>query len=143
MNEQLKELYKTVILEHNARPFHFEKKEGAGHVLEAYNPLCGDRFQVFLEVKNDVVTEAHFHGYGCAISKASTSVLVKNLENQPVGRALEMCRSFLKMTDPNSKAPVEMAEEFTAFAAARDFPGRLKCATLSWEAVASALAGEV
>lgn len=143
MNEQLKELYKTVILEHNARPFHFEKKEEAGHVLEAYNPLCGDRFQVFLEVTNGVVTEAYFHGYGCAISKASTSVLIKNLENQPVEEALELCRSFLKMTDPASEEPVEMTEEFAAFAAVRDFPGRLKCATLSWEAVASALAGGV
>ena len=84
----------------------------------------------------------YFHGYGCAISKASTSVLVKNLENQPVEEALELCRSFLKMTDPASEEPVEMAEEFAAFAAARDFPGRLKCATLSWEAVTSALAGE-
>ena len=133
MNEQLKNLYKTVILEHNARPFHFEKKESAGHVLEAYNPLCGDRFQLFFEVKNGVVSEVFFHGYGCAISKASTSVLVKNLENQPVERALELCRSFLKMVDPASEVTVEMREEFTAFAAARDFPGRLKCATLSWE----------
>jgi nitrogen fixation protein NifU and related proteins len=142
MNEQLKNLYKTVILEHNARPFHFEKKESAGHVLEAYNPLCGDRFQIFFEIKNGVVSEACFHGYGCAISKASTSVLVKNLENQPVEKAQELCRAFLKMTDPASEEVIEMDEEFTAFAVARDFPGRLKCATLSWEAVASALAGE-
>ena len=142
MNEQLKELYKTVILEHNAHPFHFEKKENAGQVIEAYNPLCGDRFQIFFEVKNGNVSQVYFHGYGCAIWKASTSVLVKNLENQPVEEALELCRSFLKMTDPASEEPVEMAEEFAAFAAARDFPGRLKCATLSWEAVTSALAGE-
>ena len=133
MNEQLKELYKTVILEHSNKPIHFEKKEAAGFTLEAYNPLCGDRFQVFCEVQNGCIHDVYFYGYGCAISKASTSVLVKNLENQPVDVALELCRSFLNMVNPASEVQVEMEEEFSAFAAARDFPGRLKCATLSWE----------
>jgi len=87
MNDKLKQLYKTVILKHNNAPFHYEKKEMAPHQLEAYNPLCGDRFNLFLDVKNGVIESIHFHGYGCAISKASTSVLAKNLEGKKVETA--------------------------------------------------------
>ncbi len=134
MNDKLKSLYQSVILRHNNEPFHYEKKPGATHLLDAYNPLCGDRFQLFLEVKDGVIAAAHFHGYGCAISKASTSVLVKHLEGQALVQALEMCRSFLAMIEKGSEASGE--EEFAAFAAARDFPGREKCATLSWEEAA-------
>jgi len=70
MNDKLKRLYQTVILKHNKAPFHYEKKETATHRLEAYNPLCGDRFDLYLDVKNGIIEAIHFHGYGCAISKA-------------------------------------------------------------------------
>ena len=138
MNERLKTLYKTVILKHNNQPFHYEKKDDATHQLEAYNPLCGDRFNLFLEVKENVIESVHFHGYGCAISKASTSVLAKHLEGQTIEQAQLLCADFQQVVAPDNDAKNEQ-EEFEAFAAAKDFPGRLQCATLSWEALTTFL----
>ena len=87
MNERLKKLYKEVILEHNDQPFFFEKNENATHVLKAYNPLCGDRFELFFEIKDNQIESLTFHGFGCAISKASTSVLVKKLKGKTIDEA--------------------------------------------------------
>jgi len=133
MNERLKTLYKSVILKHNSEPFFFEKKENSTHVLKAYNPICGDRFELFFEVKNGVIEDLSFHGFGCAISKASTSVLVKNLVGKDFVKALLCCREFLSVTDIEGASSVNGNEEFEAFAGAKDFPGRLKCATLAWD----------
>ncbi|MEM6319203.1 MAG: Fe-S cluster assembly sulfur transfer protein SufU [Bacteroidota bacterium] len=135
MNERLKQLYKTVILAHNKDPFHYEKKEAATHRVEAYNSLCGDKFQVFLEVEDDQIRQVHFHGYGCAISKAATSVLAMQLEGKTVQEATALCAQFQRLVTDDSAEMVDVPEDFEAFTAARDFPGRLTCATLSWEAV--------
>ena len=135
MNERLKKLYQSVILKHSKAPYHYEKTEAA-HQIDAYNPLCGDRFQLYLEVQDGTIQQLHFHGYGCAISKASTSVLVKHLEHKTVEEAMNLCAIFEARTkgeaDESSEAD---SEDFEAFEAAKDFPGRLKCATLSWEAI--------
>lgn len=140
MNEKLKQLYKTVILKHNNQPFHYEKKETAAHHLDAYNPLCGDRFNLYVDVKEAVIEKIYFHGYGCAISKASTSVLAKNLEGKTVTAALALCQKFEAVVAPESTSENEN-EELEAFAAAKDFPGRSQCATLSWEAMKVFLEG--
>jgi len=134
MNDKLKQLYKTVILKHNNQPFHYEKKEGAAHHLDAYNPLCGDRFNLYVDVQEGVIESVYFHGYGCAISKSSTSVLAKNLEGKSVEEALAICEAFEGIVSPDSSVE-NKNEELEAFAAAKDFPGRLTCATLSWEAM--------
>lgn len=133
MNERLKNLYKTIILKHNNKPVSFEKNESATHVLKAYNPVCGDRFELFFEVKNGVIEDLTFHGFGCAISKASTSVLVKNLKGSNFTEAKLLCEKFQKVTEPEAEKITDLDEEFEAFSAAKDFPGRLKCATLSWD----------
>ncbi len=133
MNEQLKALYHSVILKHDKSPFQYEKKESASHILKAYNEICGDRFELFLEINNGVITDISFHGFGCAISKASTSVLVKKLKKQPIEKAKSIIELFLKTVTPNESAAATIDEEMTAFSAAKDFPGRLKCATLAWE----------
>ena len=132
MKEKLKQLYKSVILKHNNNPFHYEKKDDAAYQLDAYNPLCGDRFNLYLDIKDGVIESVHFHGYGCAISKASTSVLAQHLEGKTIEEALALCDDFQKVVLPDSSEIIEN-ESFEAFAAARDFPGRLQCATLSWE----------
>jgi len=132
VKKDLKTLYKTVILQHNKLPFHFEKKENAPFVIEAYNSLCGDRFQVFLEHKNGIITTLHFHGYGCAISKASTSVLVKQLTGQSIEEGLASCKAFLKTLQTDSTTTPDN-EELAAFMGAKDFPGRAKGATLAWD----------
>ena len=135
MNQRLKDLYKSVILKHNNEPFQFEKNENATHQLDAYNQLCGDRFNLFFEIENGVIQNFTFHGFGCAISKASTSVLVKNLEGKTIEEALSLCEIFQKEVQPDLVAEGNASEEFEAFSAAKDFPGRLKCATLSWDEI--------
>ena len=140
MNERLKNLYKTIILRHNNEPFFFEKKENLTHVLQAYNPICGDKFQLFFEIKNGVIEDLSFHGFGCAISKASTSVLVKNLKNKKIGEALLCCQEFQNIVDGKTK---NASEEMEAFSAATDFPGRLKCATLSWDEMMKFLESQI
>lgn len=132
MNDKLKQLYKDVILKHNSDPFHYEKKEHAAHILEAYNPLCGDKFKVYVELEQGIITSIHFHGYGCAISKSSTSVMAQALENQPIEKAKELCKDFLFALHHETEGHPSR-EDFEAFAAAREFPGRLKCASLSWD----------
>lgn len=132
MSKDIKSLYQKVILAHNKSPYHYEKK-GTDHlVLEAYNPLCGDKYKLYLEVQEGLIRNVYFHGYGCAISKASTSVLAQNLEGTSVEQALEICAHFIEVVTQGS--PTEH-EDFTAFAEAHQFPGRQQCATLSWEAL--------
>lgn len=133
MDSKLSQLYQGVILKHNNEPFHFEKRPTAQHVIEAYNPMCGDKFKVFLDIENGVVSNATFHGYGCAISKASTSVLMKKMQDQPLEEVIKLIKDYFNIIE-NTEG-VQNDEELTAFAAAKDFPGRLKCATLAWEAM--------
>ncbi len=133
MNDKLKQLYKDVILKHNNEPYHYDKQEKATHILEAYNPLCGDKFKVFLEVEEGIIQSIFFHGYGCAISKASTSVMVQSLEGKSVAEAVQLCKDFLYSLYHESKEEGPEREDFEAFAAAREFPGRMKCASLSWD----------
>ncbi|HFA48241.1 MAG TPA: SUF system NifU family Fe-S cluster assembly protein [Bacteroidetes bacterium] len=133
MNEELKKLYKTVILKHDKTPFNFEKKEGATYRVQAYNEICGDRFELFFEIKNGIIEDMSFYGFGCAISKASTSVLVKKINGQPIAEAKKIIELFLKNIISKNKNTEIKDEEMTAFSAAKDFPGRQKCATLAWD----------
>ena len=141
MDSKLSQLYQGVILKHNNEPFHFEKRPTAQHIIEAYNPMCGDKFKLFLDIENGIVTHATFHGYGCAISKASTSVLMKKIQGQPLDEVMKLVKDYFNIIENNVTASeawqegVNQDEELTAFAAAKDFPGRLKCATLAWEAM--------
>lgn len=135
MNEELKKLYKTVILKNNNEPFAFEKREEAEVVLEAYNQICGDRFRLFFEIENDKIVNLSFHGFGCAISKASSSILVKHLEGKSLIETKDILKSFLNVINPEGIKEENIEEDFQAFEAAKDFPGRSKCATLSWDAL--------
>ncbi|MEL6944878.1 MAG: Fe-S cluster assembly sulfur transfer protein SufU [Bacteroidota bacterium] len=133
MKERLKALYQSVILTHNKSPLNFEKKENASYRLEAYNPVCGDKYQLFFEVENNQITDIHFHGYGCAISKAASSILTKHLQNKSLEEAYQICQLYQKHLEPDTLTSSEIVEDFEAFSAAQHFPGRAKCATLSWE----------
>ncbi len=135
MNDRLKKLYKKVILKHNDQPFHYGKKETPSHQIAAYNPLCGDRFNLYIEIENEQIEKMGFYGYGCAISKAATSILVKNMEGKSVKEGLVLCENFQQMLESGRRATGLDGEEFEAFMAAKDFPSRLQCVTLSWEAM--------
>ena len=130
LNTKLKQLYQSVILGHNNHPFKFEKNEGAQYQLEAYNALCGDRFTLYFDIEEDKFTNVTFHGFGCAISKASSSVLVKKIENQSIEFAKQISQQFFTMLEKDMEIE---DEELEAFSAAKAFPGRSQCATLSWE----------
>lgn len=125
-------MYHKLIIEHDRNPFHYEKKETADQIIEAYNPICGDKYKLYLDFENGAIKSAHFHGYGCAISKASTSVLIKKIEGLSVAEALDLCKLFLMQLQADS--PINHKTDFEAFRAVKKFPGRMKCVTLSWEA---------
>jgi nitrogen fixation protein NifU and related proteins len=136
----LAQLYDDVILQHNRAPCHYEKRQTAQHIVEAFNPLCGDKFKLFLDIEDGRVQKASFHGYGCAISKAATSVLMGKIQNMPVVDVLQLIKMYFEGLNGGNTGnteggdPDKLNPEFKAFAAVRQFPERLTCATLSWEA---------
>lgn len=134
MNEKLKQLYQEIILQHNRHPVHFEKRENPHALLDAYNPICGDRFQLYVDVADGKITRLSFHGYGCAISKAATSVLVSHLEGHTIAKASQVVQKFLHaLASADDFLPLQ--GELAAFLPARQFPERMNCVTLSWEAM--------
>lgn len=133
MNPRLKQLYKEVILQHNSKPFHFEKRT-TGKPIEANNPLCGDRFRFFLEWEDDRVKVAHFHGFGCAISKASASILTEKLAGKSKTELKDLCQAFIQFITGENRDQIN-DEVFEAFAAVDEFPARKDCALLGWIAL--------
>ena len=136
MREDLKKLYTQVIKAHNDAPFHFVKIENAPAVVKVFNPICGDRFEIYVDAELNEINAIHFHGFGCAVSKASTSVLVKNLDGKKLPEAISICNNFLKFINKELKEDeLILSEEFLAFSGVHDFPERYECATLSWKAI--------
>ena len=134
MSNDLTKLYSEIIKGHNETPFHFEKINNAQNIIKAYNPICGDRFELYIDHPENKISGLHFHGFGCAISKASTSVLTKSLEGKSLAEALDICNHFLRFIDHESADnELTLPEEFKAFSGVNDFPERYDCATLSWK----------
>lgn len=134
MIEKLRQLYKTVILQKSKTPFQYEKRPEATHQIEANNPVCGDRFTLYLDIEDGVIRDAAFYGHGCAISKSSASILTENIIGRTVEEALGYSQKMKIIVDPSQPLP-KAQEELLAFAAARDFPERETCATLAWEKI--------
>lgn len=135
MKGDVKNLYPEIIKAHNANPYHFEKKDLPTSV-RAYNPVCGDRFDFFIEWDSGRIAQLYFHGFGCAISKSSSSIMVKALEGKTLEESIVVCKDFLEYLSPQAPADENFGQEdFRAFAAVRDFPARYDCATLSWVSV--------
>jgi nitrogen fixation protein NifU and related proteins len=129
----LKKLYSQVIKTHNEKPFHYERLQSASDVVKAYNPICGDRFEIFVDLQNGKILDLHFHGIGCAISKASTSVLSQSLIEKTLEQAISVCDNFLAFVNNEiRKDGVTLPEEFLAFSGVHEFPERYDCVTLSW-----------
>ncbi len=132
MSTDLKKLYPEIIKLHNESPFHFEKKGNDSDVIKAYNPICGDRFELYVSQGKHKI-QLHFHGFGCAISKAATSVLTKSLEGKTMEEALSLCDNFLSFINKELQDDqLILAADFLAFSGVHDFPERYDCATLSW-----------
>jgi nitrogen fixation NifU-like protein len=142
MTSGLDVLYRDVILDHTKRPRNFRVLEGGGKA-EGSNPLCGDRLTVYLRVANGTIQEAAFQGYGCAIAVASASLMTESVKGKTLAEAEALFERFLRMISAPAGAPVDGLGDLSAFAGVRQFPVRVKCATLPWEALRAAAAGRV
>ena len=133
--KRIKELYQGPILEHSRHPFHEKVLENANIIFTAYNPLCGDKFTFYVLIEEGKVVDASFMGYGCQISKASSSVLVKKLIGRSLAEVRLLVREFLMLVDPHShRTPEDIFQEIEllAFSKTREFPERMECARLGW-----------
>lgn len=138
---ELSELYQQVILDHNKKPRNFHKLENANRSAEGYNPLCGDHLNVYLRVEGDQVQEVSFEGSGCAISKASASMMTQAVKGKSKAEAEELFNEFHRMAtgELDEEREENHLGKLTIFAGVRDFPARVKCATLSWHTMHAAL----
>ncbi len=145
MDDTLRELYQEVILDHSRHPRHFGPLEHATHVGEGYNPLCGDRVKVYLGLDDqNRIRDIKFEGKGCAISQASASLMTDMLTGRTVDEADKLMGGFLHLVkgeDGGEELPPDDRERLEAMAGVSAFPMRVKCATLAWHTMKSALEG--
>ncbi len=135
----LSDLYQEVILDHNRRPRNYGELAEPSHHAEGYNPLCGDRLDLFLQIEGDVIANVGFVGSGCAISKASASLMTDSIKGRSVPDALQLFERFHRMVTTPPDLPVEDLGKLSALAGVREFPVRVKCASLAWHTLKAAL----
>ena len=135
----LSDLYQEVILDHNKRPRNFRAIESPTHRAEGYNPLCGDRLNLYVQLDGDVITDVAFQGTGCAISKASASLMTDAVKGHTVGEARELFQRFHNVVTTPPDQPVEDLGKLSVLAGVREFPVRVKCASLAWHTLHSAM----
>lgn len=141
--DELRELYQTVILDHNRRPRNFREPSGANRSGQGHNPLCGDQVTVYLALDGDVVKDVGFQGHGCAISTASASLMTEAIKGKSVQQAKDLFERFHALVTTPAAESVDSADlgKLSVFAGVREFPMRVKCATLCWHTLCSALEG--
>lgn len=137
-------LYEQVILDHNKSPRNFGELPGADRQAEGYNALCGDKFTVYLKTDGEVISEVHFDGAGCAISKSSASVMTTLLKGKTREEALALFERFHGMITSEPDAPLDAEDlgKLMVFSGVRQYPVRIKCATLAWHTMLAALDGQ-
>jgi nitrogen fixation NifU-like protein len=140
----LRELYQSVILDHNKAPRNFRRPPAANRVARGQNPLCGDELTVYLQVDDGVVRDAAFEGSGCAISTASASLMTEGVKGRRVEDVEKLFDGFHRLvtSDPTEPVGEEGLGKLAVFGGVREFPVRVKCATLAWHALRAALHGE-
>jgi nitrogen fixation NifU-like protein len=138
----LSELYQEVILDHNRRPRNFGPLPSATHKALGHNPLCGDKLTLYLQIDGDRIAGVSFEGSGCAISKASASLMTDAVKGQSIDDATTMFEAFHKMVTTPIDEPVDEASvgKLAVLAGVREFPARVKCASLAWHTLKAALA---
>ena len=146
MSTELGDLYQEVILDHNRRPRNFGELPGAARRSVGHNPLCGDKVIVYVDLDGDVVRDVRFQGSGCAISKASASMMTESLKGKSRAQAEALFQAFHRLLTEDGAEPDPAAlGKLVVFSGVREFPVRVKCATLAWHTLRAALenAGEV
>lgn len=137
---ELNELYQEVILDHNRRPRNFRVIDPASAKQEGYNPLCGDRLTLYVTMAADVIKDVAFQGSGCAISKASASLMTEALKGKTVVEARELFEKFHAMITSDHAGPIADLGKLSVLAGVREFPTRIKCASLAWHTMKAAVA---
>ena len=141
---ELSELYQQVILDHNKKPRNFRKLEKANHSAEGFNPLCGDHLTIYLDLQENSVKEIAFEGSGCAISKAAASMMTQAVKGKSREQAEALFNEFHSMVTGELDEETEENKlgNLKIFAGVREFPVRVKCATLPWHTLHAALNNE-
>ncbi|RFA31059.1 SUF system NifU family Fe-S cluster assembly protein [Alkalilimnicola ehrlichii] len=139
---ELSDLYQEVILDHNRKPRNFRAIDPCSHDAAGYNPLCGDQVHVYVNVEGDRIKEVGFQGEGCAISTASASIMTESLEGKTLAEAEALFQSFHALLVDSSRPLDANLGKLAVLAGVRDYPSRVKCATLAWHALHAALEGE-
>lgn len=135
----LRDLYQEVILEHSKAPRNFRELPNANHKAEGFNPLCGDHFTVYVDVQGEAIRDITFQGSGCAISKASASMMTQSLKGKTRGDADKLFDAFHKLVTGKSNGGGDVGK-LAVFSGVSEYPVRVKCATLAWHALQAALA---
>lgn len=139
----LRELYQQVILDHNKNPRNFHEMADATTRVDGYNPLCGDHYTVYLKLEDDTISDVSFTGSGCAISKASASVMSSSLKGKTREEAEQLFETFHRLvTGEVSGLSAADLGRLAAFSGVSEFPARVKCATLAWHTLRNGLEGK-
>ncbi len=141
MSDDLNELYQEVILDHSRKPRHFHVLPEANRMAEGNNPLCGDRYTVFLKLEDGIIRDISFQGSGCAISKAAASMMTDQLKGKTAAEARRYFSQYQNMVR-TGQADEEAMGKLCAFAGVHHFPMRVKCAILPWHAMLAGLDGQ-
>jgi nitrogen fixation NifU-like protein len=135
----LRELYQEVIIDHNRQPRNFHALEKPSHEAEGFNPLCGDQLRLYLQIENGVIKAASFQGSGCAISTASASLMTETLIGKKVADAEKLFEHFHHLMTAVTPLQTDDLGKLTVLSGVREFPSRIKCATLAWHTLHAAL----
>ncbi len=141
MNE-LQELYREVILDHNRRPRNFGELPDANRVVEGVNPLCGDKITLYVKLDDGTVADVAFKGTGCAISVASSSLMTERVKGLPVSEAIDLFEKVHAMLTGDESVSPEDLDKLAALAGVREYPTRVKCASLAWHALKTAITSQ-
>lgn len=141
--QNLRDLYRDLILEHARSPRHFGELDSHTHKADGINRLCGDTLRIFLRIEDGRIADIRFNGTGCAISVASASMLTETVIGMRADQALQFCEQLIdRLTEPGTDDVALDSGNLRALEGVRDYPSRIKCATLAWQALTSAIEGK-
>lgn len=136
----LRDLYQEVILDHNRHPHNFRELDGADRHADGHNPLCGDQLAVYVNLDGETITDVSFLGSGCAISKASASLMTDAVKGRTLAEVRQLFQQFLALvTDDDAEVDDALVGKLAVFAGVRDYPTRVKCASLAWHTLRAAV----
>lgn len=130
----MKKVYDAVVIKESREPYHFDATVKLSEEVLAYNPMCGDKFKLQLNLESDEVKEGHFHGFGCALSKASTSAMLRLIEQKSRTEVIEHCKRFIAAIDGSNPSEFDQ-EVLKVLVELNDLGGRSDCIKLSWQAL--------